>query len=518
MPPVDLRTIPSSPGCYLFRDASGKILYIGKAKQLRHRVASYFQKDSHNQKTDLMVSRIASADVIVTNNEVEALILENNLIKHHQPRYNINLKDAKNFAYIQITGETFPRICVARRPAGGGQFFGPFVSARERDHVLHLVKRLFRLRTCRRLPHRPCLRAFMNSCSAPCTGMVGAEEYLGQVKRAESVLQGHIKPLLAELREEMIRHAERLEFEQAREIRDQISALEHLEIRQHVECPHSLDQDVVAFLVHGDLVNLLVFSVVRGKLADKEEFSFPRQDLFLEEFLVQYYSEREPPKELILPEVVDPAFEEFLSVRKGKQVLVTVPQKGAKMRLLDLVRRNLELAAGNAGLKVEALQQALRLPEPPRSIECFDISHLSGTSVVGSMVRFVNGLPEKSQYRRFRIRTAGMPDDLAAIGEVVRRRYTRLLQEESALPDLIIVDGGKGQLQAAQEELQKLGISIPLVALAKKEEEVYVPGLSLPLPLSRKDRASLYLQEIRDEAHRFAHAYHTLLRQKEVHR
>jgi excinuclease ABC subunit C len=518
MPPIDLRSIPPSPGCYLFRDASGEILYIGKAKQLRHRVASYFQKEVHDPKTDLLVSRIASADVIVTSNEVEALILENNLIKRHQPRYNINLKDAKNFAYIQITRETYPCISLARRAEGGGQFFGPFVSARERDHVLHLVKRIFCLRTCRRMPRRPCLRAYMHSCSAPCTGGVSAEAYHKQVERAVSVLQGHIKPLLADLREEMNRHSRQQEFEQAREIRDQIAALERLEIHQHVERPRPFDQNVVSFLVHGDSVHLLVFSVFHGKLAEKEDFSFPLQDNFLEEFLVQYYSEREPPKELILSAPLDPVLEEFLSNKKGSPVTVTVPRRGAKMRLLDLVHRNLELAVGSTGLKVEALQRALRLPEPPRSIECFDISHLSGTSVVGSMVRFSDGVPEKSQYRRFRIRSSDMPDDVAAMAEVVRRRYSRLLKEESVLPDLILVDGGKGQLHAAQEELRRLGVSVPLAALAKKEEEIYVPGLSLPLPLSKKDRASLYLQEIRDEAHRFAHAYHTLLRRKEVRR
>jgi excinuclease ABC subunit C len=518
MPPVDLRSLPTSPGCYLFRDASGEILYIGKAKQLRHRVSSYFQKDVHDPKTDLLVSRIDSVDVMVTSNEVEALILENNLIKHHQPRYNINLKDAKNFAYIHISHEAFPRISIARRAEGRGRFYGPFVSARERDHILHLIKRIFHLRTCRRMPRRPCLRAYLHSCSAPCSGKVLAGEYHRQVERAIGVLQGNIKPLIADLREEMNRHSQQQEFEQARDIRDQISALERLEIRQHVERPRSLDQDVVSFLVHGELVHLLVFSVFRGKLAEKEEFSFPLRDHFLEEFLVQYYSEREPPKEIILSEPVDAVLKEFLSRRKGSQVQVTVPRRGAKMHLLDMVHRNLELAVGSTGLKAEALQRALRLPEPPRIIECFDISHLSGTSMVGSMVQFRDGVPEKSQYRRFRIRSVERPDDLSAMAEVVRRRYVRLLREEVGLPDLILVDGGKGQLQAVREELRKLGILIPLAALAKKEEEVYVPGLSVPLSLSRRDRASLYLQEIRDEAHRFAHAYHTQLRRKEVSR
>ncbi len=518
MPPIELRSLPTAPGCYMFRDSAGEILYIGKAKQLRHRVASYFQKDTLDPKTDLLVSRIDSVDFLVTSNEVEALVLENNLIKHHQPHYNINLKDAKNFAYIQITNEKFPRISIARRHEGGGRYFGPFVSARERDHILHLIKRIFSLRTCRRLPRRPCLRSFMNTCNAPCEGRVSPEEYKIQVERAVAILQGHIRPLIADLRSEMIEHSRQQEFERAREIRDQIAALERLEIRQNVERPRSLDQDVVAFLEQGDQVHLLVFSVFHGKLAEKEEFSFPLREHFLEEFLVQYYSEREPPRELILSESIDPVLGEFLTERKGKQVTVTVPRQGAKMRLIELVHRNLELAAGSTSRKVEALQHALRLPEPPRCIECFDISHLSGTSMVGSMVRFSDGMPEKAQYRRFRIRTADIPDDVAAMAEVVRRRYTRQMKEKNMLPDLILIDGGIGQLSATLSELRKLGISVPLAALAKKEEEVYVPGLPLPLPLSRRDRASLYLQEIRDEAHRFAHSYHVLLRKKEVSR
>ncbi|MDD1673577.1 MAG: excinuclease ABC subunit UvrC, partial [Methanomicrobiales archaeon] len=395
-------------------------------------------------------------------------------------------------------------------------FFGPFVSARERDNVLHLVKRLFRLRTCRRLPRRPCLRSFMHSCSAPCMKVMTPDAYGEQVKRAVHVLRGNIRPLLEELRAEMAGHAERLEFEQARDIRDQIGALERLEIRQHVEKQSHFDQDILAYLVHGDQVTVLLFSVFHGRLADKEEFNFAFHEHFLEEFLVQYYSERKPPRELILSDPVDPSLAEFLSIRKGGQVMVTVPQKGAKMRHLDLVQKNLVVAVGSGELKGEALRHALRLPDTPRVIECFDISHFSGTSTVGSMVQFREGRPEKSQYRRFRIRSAGSQDDLSAMAEVVHRRYARLMREGSELPDLIVVDGGKGQLHIALAELQKIGLSIPLIAIAKREEEMYVPGLSLPLPLSKKDRGSLFIQEIRDEAHRFAHAYHTLLRRKEV--
>ncbi len=516
MPPVDLARLPRAPGCYLFRNPEGGILYIGKAKVLRSRVASYFRGEVLGPRIQQMADQVSDVEVIVTNNEVEALVLENNLIKHHQPKYNINLRDAKNYAYILLTEEEYPRIGIARRASEKGQYFGPFVSARERNHVLSVLKRVFRLRTCRKLPRRGCLRQQMGTCSAPCAGGIGADEYRRQVGRAVAVLRGETRALIETLRTEMEVQSAELAYERALEIREQIESLERLAIRQHVERPRGRDQDVIHFLSRDATVRLMIFQVLRGRLADHEEFTFPESEHFLEEFLVQYYSDREPPPELILPGPVDTSLQDFLNLRRGTSVTVTVPIRGAKRALLDLVQKNLEAREGAGRGKGEALQRALSLPEEPRIIECFDISHLSGTSLVGSLVRFRDGVPERSRYRRFRIRSESGTDDLAAMGEVVRRRYSRILREGEELPDLILVDGGRGQREVAERELRRLSLSLPVVALAKREEEIYVPGRAFPIPLSRRDRGSLYLQEIRNEAHRFAHAYHTLLRRKEV--
>jgi len=517
MPPVDPAALPKNPGCYLFRDAEGSILYIGKAKNLRQRVAHYLKKEDHDPKTRQLVGQIADVDVIVTENEVEALILESNLIKRHQPKYNIDLKDAKSFAYIQISDDPFPRIGIARRPSGeGGSLYGPFVSARERDHVLRVLKKTFTLRSCRRLPKRACLRYHMHSCSAPCIGKISLEAYENEVQKTEAVLKGRSSELLAALRTEMAGRSAAMEFEQAKEIRDQIAAIEGLTVRQHMERLKRSDEDIINCIVAGGRVTLAVFHTFHGRLAEKEVFSFDDRAGVLEEFLVQYYAEREPPRELILPRPVDDSLIQFLSVRKGRQVLVTIPQRGEKKKLLDLVHRNLELTSAGEGARGEELRRTLNLAAVPHVIECFDISHISGTSMVGSMVQFRNGKPDKRKYRRFRIRSVRGSDDLSSMAEVVRRRYTRLVREGEELPGLVIVDGGRGQVQAAKEELNTLHLSIPVIGIAKREERVYLPGSASPLPLSRDDRASRYIQEIRDEAHRFAHAYHTLLRRKEV--
>jgi len=513
---IALPDIPTDPGCYQYRDAHGTIIYIGKAKNLKKRVASYFQKRPLDAKTQQLVSQIATVDFFVTTNELEALILESNLIKRYQPKYNIDLKDAKSYAYIQLTNDAFPRIQIARRPSGGGSVYGPFVSARERDYVLAALKRAFRLRTCRKLPKRACLRYHMGSCSGPCIGAIGPEEYEKDVRKAESILRGRSKELLETLQEEMATCSAHQEFEQALQIRDQIRAIQQFPERQHVERQKAYDEDVINYVVHGEKVHLIVFSVYRGTLGEKEEFTFEHSEGFLEEFITQYYADRTPPKELILPVEVEPSVAEFLAHRLGQQVRITVPQKGDKKALLDLVARNIEIAFFGDRLKLEALRRSLRLPEVPSVIECFDISHLSGTSTVGSMVQFRNGKPSKKNYRRFRILTVEGIDDVAAIGEVVRRRYGRLAEERGDLPDLVVVDGGKGQLGAAVAEIRGLGLAVPVIAIAKRDEEVYVPGYPGPLPLAKKDTASLFIQEIRDEAHRFAVAYHRLLRRKKM--
>ncbi|HVP94524.1 MAG TPA: excinuclease ABC subunit UvrC [Methanoregulaceae archaeon] len=511
---IDLSDLPGNPGCYLFSDAGGTIIYIGKAKNLKKRVSSYFRKRDHDPKTQSLVEHIDSVNYIVTTNEVEALILENSLIKTHQPRYNIDLKDAKQYAYIELTDEEFPCIRIARRPASRGTFFGPFVSAAERDYVYSVVKKVFRLRTCKNLKRRPCLRYHIRTCTAPCIGEVSRDEYGEQIRKATMVLKGKSGELIAQLKEEMMKYSETRNYELAMKARDQISAVERLGGRQDVARPTDAEEDILNYVVDDGRVYLMVFPVHGGTLANKKEFVFDYREEFLEEFLVQYYSMTEPPPEIILPETVSVPMEEFLSEKKGKKVTVTVPQRGAKRRLLDLVKVNIETVFFGDEIRLHELKDHLGLEGLPRVIECFDISHTTGTSVVGSMVRFCDGRPDKQNYRRFRIKTVEGIDDVSAIGEVVRRRYARLLEERSILPDLIMVDGGKGQLHAAVKETRDLGLTIPVIALAKKEEQVYMQGHAHPLPIDRKERASLFLQEIRDEAHRFAVAYHRLLRKK----
>ncbi len=514
---IALDHLPAEPGCYLFRDQDGEILYIGKAKHLKKRVASYFQKRPLDPKTARLVERIATVDYMVTDTETEALILESTLIKRHQPKYNIDLKDAKSFAYIQLTDEEFPRIAMARRPGGGsGSLFGPFVSAQERDYILQVLKKTFRLRTCRRLPKKACLRYHMQSCSAPCIGKIGKEEYRESVKRAEAVLRGRSAELLSALRAEMEACARAEAFEKALELRRQIQAIEHLGERQHVDRQKKHDEDVINFVAAGGRVWVMVFAVQRGTLTDREWFSFEGGEEFLEEFVARYYADREPPAELILPQAAGDSLQEYLAYRKGKSVRITVPARGEKRRLLDLVQKNIEAAFFGEQIKLEALKKSLHLPDLPRVIECFDISHLAGTSTVGAMVQFREGKPDKRNYRKFRIRSVEGVDDTAAIAEVVRRRYARLQKEGGALPDLIVVDGGKGQLSAALAELRRLSLSIPAIAIAKREEEIYIPGLRFPLPIQKKERASLFLQEIRDEAHRVAVTYNRLLRSKKL--
>jgi len=512
-PPVSL---PDAPGCYIFRDKSGSVIYVGKAKNLKKRVASYFSGRDHDRKTARMVGCIADIDYIVTKNEVEALVLENSLIKANQPRFNINLRDAKQYAFIHLTDEDFPRICIARRMGDRGSFFGPFTSAAERDHVLAVVKKTFRLRSCRTLRKRGCLRASLGTCSAPCRGMIGKEEYAQAVRQASAVLKGNAPDLIRTLRAEMEARARECDFERAILIRDQIAAIENLSIRQDVARKRDTDEDIINFIVHEGHVYLMIFSVSRGVLVNKKEFIFEGEGDFLEEFLVQYYSDILPPGELVLPLHPGEEMEEFLSLRKGRRVIITIPRIGAKKRLLSLVRTNIEVAHFGEEMKLEELREKLGLETVPRVIECFDISHLSGTEVVGSMVQFRDGRPDKRNYRRFRIRTVEGIDDPAAIGEVVERRYRRQVKEGKELPDLVIVDGGITQLRAALSRMRDIGVDIPLVALAKKEEKVYVPGSSHPLPVRKNEKASLFLQEIRDEAHRFAISYHRLLRSRKV--
>ena len=513
---ISLDAIPHNPGCYLFTDDQGKIIYVGKARDLKKRVANYFQKQDHAPKTRALVSASKGVQFIVTNTEVEALLLENTLIKKHQPRYNIKLKDSSRYAFIELTDEIFPRIRVSRKASGKGSFFGPFTSARERTFVYQLIRKTFGLRTCKRMPRRACLRYHLGHCAGPCTGKISQADYQARVKRAAFALAGRSRELSESMQQEMAELSGRQEFERAIQLRDEIAALQHLEERQQVEKSRKYDQDVISYRAEDGSVFLMLFKVYRGTLEGKEEFVFAQSDNFLEEFLVQYYSEREPPEELIVDEPLEESLADYLTALKGRKVHVTAPRQGEKKQLLELARKNLDIGFFGDRMKVQALADALHLSRAPQVIECFDISHLAGTFSVGSMVQFRGGRPDKSNYRRFKIKSVQGIDDFASIAEVVRRRYSRLKEEMQDMPDLILIDGGKGQLSSALGVLRELRLKIPIISLAKGEEEIYAPGLDGPLAINKNEKASLFVQEIRDEAHRFAIAYNRLLRKKAI--
>jgi excinuclease ABC subunit C len=513
---IDLMNIPNNPGCYLFKDKKSNIIYIGKAKNLKKRVKSYFQKTDLDLKTEILVDNIHSLDFIATDNEVEAIILESNLIKKHTPKYNINLKDSKRFAYIQLTADDYPRILVARRPLGKGKFFGPFVSAAARDDIVWLLKKNFQLRTCKRMPKKACLRFHINLCLAPCIKEVTKKEYQDVIRKVKMILNGKTGDLAKTLKSEMKKASQMEDFEYALRLRNQISAISWLSEKQNMQRIKRYNEDILNFVVKNDKVYLILFNVYKGILENKQEYEFDYNKNFLDEFLVQYYSENNVPRELILPKKIEDSMVDFLKTKREGAVRITLPKKGDKKRLLDLVKINVKLTFFGDFEKLEDLQKKLKLQDTPSVIECFDVSHLSGTSTVASMVQFKNAKPDKSNYRRFKIRSVEGIDDFAAIGEVVRRRYKRLKKEKQNMPDLVIIDGGLGQLNSALNEIEKLELKIPVISIAKKLEAIYTPGLSFPISLDKKSKAQKLIQEIRNEAHRFAISYQKVLRKKEM--
>jgi len=513
---LPFHNLPNSPGCYLFKNEQGQVLYVGKAKHLNKRVSSYFNRTDLDDKTQHLVKHIKHIDHIATNTELEALILENTLIKQHQPKYNIRLKDAKSYSFLQLTEEPFPRLIIARGTRLKGQVFGPFLSAQERDYLLRFIQHTFHVRTCRKLPKKPCLRYHIGLCEAPCAGCISQKDYNDVIKHIKAVLTGHVQEEINQLNQEMKQLASSQQFEQALKKREFIKGLEYLQERQTMQRKRTYNEDIINYAIQNNTMYLLVFNVYKGTLANKITFVFPYHEDCFEEFLLQFYDEHPIPKELILPHTISPALQDWLTQQKQATVHVTIPQKGVKKELLELVAKNIDTEFFADTKKMQALQRHLQLQDLPEVIECFDISHLSGTSTVGSMVQFRRGKPDKSNYRRFRIRTVEGIDDVKAISEVVRRRYTRLKDEKEPFPDIILIDGGKGQLNAAVNALQHLDLTIPVIAIAKHFEELHLPGVDHPLRLPRQNPALQYLQEIRDEAHRFAIKYNRLLRTKEL--
>lgn len=525
--------LPETAGVYLFRSAKGKTLYVGKAVSLRARVLSHFRAPPGDGRHEALLAQVAEVEVVATDSPREALLLENNLIKTRRPRYNILLRDDKNPPLVRLTmNETYPRVHIVRRAgADGAAYAGPYFPASLARRSMSLVHRLFGIRNCReqlngRRP-RPCLQYQIRRCIAPCVDTVcSLDEYRAAAESAKLFLSGRTGELTASLTRRMKAEAEAERFEEAARLRDSLRLLAELGDRQKMAGADDAARDVFGFYREGDRAELQVFLVRGGKVVDRDTFALkdlpPTDDAGLVEAALKQFYElgRRPP-----PRIESPLdfgerqlVAEWLSEVRGSRVEIVVPLKGRRRRMVDLVCRNARLAfdldfreAGRkAAARVEALQQALHLSAAPQRIEAFDISNFQGRQVVASMVVMERGEPLPSAYRKFRIRTAtGKPDDYAAMREVVLRRYRRVLTEGQELPDLILLDGGRGQLSSAAAALHDLGLShLPHAALAKREEEIWLPGAPEPLRLPRTSPALQLLERARDEAHRFAVTFH----------
>ena len=526
--------LPDKPGVYLMRDQAGKIIYVGKAVNLKNRVRSYFQQRGLSAKTEALVARIASFETIVTATEMEALILECNLIKKHRPRYNISLRDDKTYPFIKVTlNEAFPRVYATRRlEKDGAKYYGPYASAGAMHETIALLKKLFPLRSCRSMEaQRPCLEYHIKRCLAPCAGLVDQESYLAMVRTVCLFLEGRSADVEKDLKRRMLAASEELKFELAGRLRDQLAAVRQVMEKQNIVTGAG-DQDVLGLARLGGQSCVQVFFVRSGKMVGRDRFMLSGGDNetdgdILAAFVKQYYHEAAFIAREILTPVVLPESEllaSWLSERKGGAVHLLTPQRGSKRDLVQLAADNAveylrqrnerdAVKHGKSTAAMEELAQRLSLARLPKRIECFDISHIQGAETVASMVVFTGGEPDKAEYRRFKLRTVeGSPDDFASMQEVTLRRYREAAEP---LPDLIVIDGGKGQLSSALEVIRGVGLSdIPVIGLAKEFEHIFRENISEPLILPRHSEALRLIQQIRDEAHRFAVTYHRKLRAK----
>lgn len=531
-----LAVLPEKPGVYLMHDASGKVIYVGKAVVLKNRVRSYFRNlASHTPKVKAMVAKIAEIETIVTSSEVEALILECNLIKKYRPRYNISLKDDKTYPYLKVTmQEDFPRLYVTRRQLrDGARYYGPYADAGAMHATVKLLRSMFPLRTCRKMnPDRPCLNYHIKRCLAPCAGYISKADYHKMIKSVCMVLDGRTTELERDLKQQMQEAADNYAFEEAARLRDQLQAVARLNEAQKAVTNNGGDMDI--FGLGQDMTGLCVqlFFVRKGKLIGRDNFFMPdggdTPQEVITAFVKQYYNEATfIPKEVVLPYLPNAdekqLIETWLADKAQRRVELLLPQRGVKKDLLKLANENAvkllneRLRKGSLSLKndlqaAEELQQALGLEHPLERMDCFDISHTQGSETVASMVVFRNGTSSKKDYRRYKIVSAeGKPDDFKSMQEVVYRRY----RDYEDLPSLVVIDGGKGQLSSALEVIRGLGLDdLPVVGLAKREEEIFKPHQSESIMLDREGAALHLIQRIRDEAHRFAITYHRKLRGK----
>ena len=533
--------MPHKPGCYLYKDKSGLVIYVGKAKDLQKRISQYFQKKDLDPKTKLLVKNIADVEFITTDNEVEALLLEQSLIHQYQPKYNISLRGDIRYAYIKITNEKFPRLITARKITKDGRYYGPYTEGSARRMILKTLGEIFKIRTCNKMLKKVCLQYHIGRCIGPCQGFITEADYLVNIKNAERLLKGETKEILADITKRMKTASAKQQYELAKNYRDQIAAVKLIEEKQKIDVPKNFDQDILNWLVVGSRIYFQLFNVDKGVITSRHKFSFSYYSGVIEDFIKQYYSINFIPREIILAQKLNEQnlIVKYLQETKAKKFTVsylprvdlTVPLKGEKLKLLALVKNNLEI---NLGLEpgVVELQGQLGLARLPKVIEFFDVSTLQGKYNAGAMTQMLNGRFNKNEYRKFKIRwkdaptyakaSAGKQDDFAMIYEIVLRRYYRLQKsagggsasggEKAKLPDLIVIDGGRGQLNAGLKALGQLGLKIAICALAKREEEIYLPNKEQPLKLDQKLAGLKLLIRGRDEVHRFVIKYHRHLR------
>ena len=540
-----LKLLPSLPGCYIYYNSDNEIIYVGKAKILKRRVKSYFNRKHHDSvKVNILVSQIDHLEYIITNTEVEALILESHLIKKHKPRYNILLKDDKKYPYFLTTDEDFPRIQIVRKRninPEKGKYYGPYTDIRAMHSTLDFLKKIFPLRQCKtpKFKNRPCLYYHIGKCLAPCQNMVTSKEYKAIVQQAELFLSGKQSELMKQLMEQIQKYSDTEQFEKAARLRDSYFDLQKTLEKQKVVYENTkLNEDVIS-LQHEDGILAIVIMMIReGRLIDKKDFTYEVEEEDKTEFFATFFKEYYNTLSLEFPDrivsneleaVGDKAlYEEWLEIISGKKVKISYGKSVQGKELQSLADKNARVILDNAKLSKMSkirddfnqigsyLKEKLKLNNFPYRMECYDISHIQGTNTVASMVTFINGLSKKSEYRKFKVKsTKGKPDDFLSMKEVLTRRLSRLGEKGWDKPDLIIIDGGKGQLSSVMQIVEEMGITgIDFVSLAKRQEEVFLPHCSKSILLPRESSALFLIQRIRDEAHRFAITYHRKLRSK----
>ena len=528
--------LPENPGVYRYFDKNNELIYVGKAKNLKKRVSSYFTKTLGDRKTARLVSLIHRLEFTIVDSEFDALLLENSLIKEHQPRYNINLKDDKTYPYLLITREPFPRIFPTRRKiAERGNYFGPFASVKMMKALLELFKKVFTFRSCslvlskeniEKQKFKVCLEFHLGNCKGPCTGLQQEEEYLGEIEQARQIIKGKTGPVLRYYKEKMAAYAADMEFEKAQQVKTKLELIEQWQSRSVVVNSEMDDVDVFAFVRHEEEVYISYLAVSEGSIIQTHMFEFKQKlsesesDLLGHAFLMAREVFDSKAKEVVSN--VGPDFE-------WPGIKITIPQRGDKKKLLDLALKNVLFhkkekisraieaqSEDRTERLLKKMQSDLRLKTLPRRIECFDNSNIQGSHPVSAMVCFIDGKPAKKEYRHFHVKTVEGPNDFATMEEVVGRRYKRQLEENQPLPDLILIDGGKGQLSAACEALKKLELygQIPVIGIAKRLEELFYPEDPFPLYLEKKSETLKVLQRARDEAHRFGITFHRSKRSK----